>query len=196
MSQYVCVTQLVEHIVTESVKLFISTQFEESWVFYHDTLPLITGNDTVEWMRQNDYLKRWIIPVNELHQGDLTLRKYWYRPVSNSPENLPQDSSLNQDDVHAAVQRHVLLTTLKLAVDNTRKFDLITPKRGASAYHQILEVVPSIIRIIHDVHKVFESMEIVWLALGVHCPGVGSQDYGVRHILLVKNQYSLLSCYY
>jgi hypothetical protein len=28
MSQYVCVTQLVEHIVTESAKLFVGTQFE------------------------------------------------------------------------------------------------------------------------------------------------------------------------
>ena len=186
MSQYVCVTQLVEHIVTESAKLFIGTQFEDSWVFYHDALSLMTGNDTVEWMRQNDYLKRWILPVNELHQDDPTLSAYCHRPVGNSPENMPWDSSLNQD-VHAAVQRHVLLT-LKLAVDDKRKFDLSTPKRGSSAYHRILEVVPGSRRIIHDVDKVFESMEIVRLALGVHCPGVGSRNYGIRHIPVVKKR--------
>jgi hypothetical protein len=67
MSQYVCVTQLVEHIVTESAKFFIGTEFEDTWVFYHDALLLITGNDTVEWMREYGFLKRWILPVNELH---------------------------------------------------------------------------------------------------------------------------------
>jgi hypothetical protein len=130
-------------------------------------------------MKQRDYLKRWILPVNELHQDDPSLKKYFHRPVGNSPENMPWDSSLNQD-VHAAVQRHVLLT-LALGVHDKRKFDMSTPKRGSWAYHRILEMVPSSARIVHDVNKVFESMEIVRLALGVHCPGVGSRNYGVRY---------------
>jgi hypothetical protein len=186
MSQYVCITELVQHIVTESANFFVGTEFEDTWSFYHDALSLMTGNDTVEWMREHDYLKRWILPVNELHQDDPTLSKYYHRPVGNSPENMPWDSSLNQD-VHAAVQRHVLLT-LSLGVDDKRKFDMSTPKRGSSAYHRILEVVPSSERIIHDVNKVFESMEIVRLALGVHCPGVGSRNYGVRHIKVEKKR--------
>jgi hypothetical protein len=52
MSQYICVIQLVEHIVTESAKLFIGTQFEETWSFYHDALSLMTSHDTVQWMKK------------------------------------------------------------------------------------------------------------------------------------------------
>jgi hypothetical protein len=74
MSQYVCVTQLIEHIVMDSATLFICTQFEESWVIYHDTLSLMTGNNRVEWMRQNEYLK--CLPVNDLYQNDPALSKY------------------------------------------------------------------------------------------------------------------------
>jgi hypothetical protein len=133
MSQYACVTQLVQHIVMESSKLFIGTEFEDTWVFYHNALSLMTGNNMVEWMGQQDYLQRWILPVNKLHQHDPALSKYWHRPVGNSPDNMPWDSSLNQD-VHTAVQQHILFT-LKLAVDDNRKFDLSTPKRGSSAYH-------------------------------------------------------------
>jgi hypothetical protein len=186
MSQYVCVTQFIEHIVTESAKLFIGTQFEDSWVFYLDALLLMTGSDTIEWMTKNNYIKRWILPVNELHQDDPTLKQYWNRPVGNSPENMPWDSSLNQD-VHAAVQRHILLT-LKLAVTDIRKFDLSTPKRGSSAYHRILQVVPSSEQIIHDVDKVFNSMLIVKCALGMHCPGVGSRNYGIRYTKVAKKR--------
>jgi hypothetical protein len=180
MSQYICVTQLAEHIVVESAKQFVGTEFEESWVFYHNALSLMTGTDTIEWMKQRDYLKRWILPVKELHQDDPTLKKYFHRPVGNLPENMPWDSSLNQD-VHAAVQRHVLLT-LALGVHDKRKFDMSTPKRGSWAYHRILEMVPSSDQIVHDVNKVFELMETVCLALGVHCPGVGSRNYGVWYV--------------
>jgi hypothetical protein len=52
---------------------------------------------------------------------------------SYSPENMPWDSSLNQD-VHAAVQWRVLLT-LALGVHDKHKFDMSTPKRGSWAYH-------------------------------------------------------------
>jgi hypothetical protein len=74
----------------------------------------MTGNNTFEWMQQNNHLRRRILPVNECHQNDPALSKYWHRPAGNSPENMPWDSSLNQD-VHAAMQQHILLT-LKLAV--------------------------------------------------------------------------------
>jgi hypothetical protein len=47
-------------------------------------------------------------------------------------------------------------------------------------------MVPSSDQIVHDVNKVFESMEIVLLALCVHCPGVGSQNYGVWYVKVDK----------
>jgi hypothetical protein len=69
-----CITQLVKHIVVESAKQFVGTKIEESWVFYHDALSLMTGRDTMEWMKKRDYLKRWILLVNELHQDDPMLK--------------------------------------------------------------------------------------------------------------------------
>jgi hypothetical protein len=65
---------------------------------------------------------------------------------------------------------------------------LSTQKRGSSAYHRILDFVPSSKRIIHDIDKVFKSTFIVKLALGIHCPGVGSQNYGVHHVPLEKKK--------
>ena len=40
MSQYACITDLIEHIVAESAKLFEGTKHEDDWVFYHDDLSL------------------------------------------------------------------------------------------------------------------------------------------------------------
>jgi hypothetical protein len=36
MSAYVCVTDMIEHIVVESAKFFVGTKHEDDWVFYHD----------------------------------------------------------------------------------------------------------------------------------------------------------------
>jgi hypothetical protein len=92
--------------------------------------------------------------------------------------------------VHAAVQRHILLTTLKLVtVTESQIFDLSSPKSCSSADHQILEVVPSSEQIIHDVDQVFDSMLIVRLASDIHhCPGVGSRNYEIQYTKVAKKR--------
>jgi hypothetical protein len=135
-------------------------------------LERLTRGNTHSLTGENEHLERAMVVLRE------KLKKVEDQ-VTDASFHL-NHSSLNQD-VHVVVQRHVLLT-LKLAVDDNKKFDLSTLKRGSWAYHRILEVVPNSNRIIHDVDKVVESMLIVKSALGVHCPGVGSRNYGVRHI--------------
>jgi hypothetical protein len=50
----------------------------------------------------------------------------------NSPENMPWDTSLNQD-VKAGVEKHAAMTH-DLDKSNPRKFSLSTPQRGSSAF--------------------------------------------------------------
>ncbi len=47
LSQYVCITDMVEHIFLESAKLFKGTKHEHDWSFYHDALSLMTAKDTI-----------------------------------------------------------------------------------------------------------------------------------------------------
>jgi hypothetical protein len=66
LSQYVCITDMVEHIFVESAKLFKVTKYEHDWSFYHDVLSLMTAKDTIQWMRDKGYYKHWVLPVNRL----------------------------------------------------------------------------------------------------------------------------------
>jgi hypothetical protein len=52
MSPYVCVTKMIEHIVAESALIFKGTKYEDSWVFYHDALSLMTAKETIMWMEE------------------------------------------------------------------------------------------------------------------------------------------------
>jgi hypothetical protein len=129
MSAYVCITDLVEHIVAETQRLMKGTQHEDDWMFHHDALTLMTAKEMIVWMKEKGYFERWILPANGLHTDDATLKYYYCKPVGNSPEMMPWDTSLNQD-VKCAVDRHVM-NTADFSEDDPLKFSLSTPKRGA-----------------------------------------------------------------
>ena len=82
MSHFVCITDIIEHIVTESGKCFEGTEQEYDWVFYHDALSFMTAADTMAWMKEKDYLKRWVMPVNGLNK-EKDLVKFSGLPVGN-----------------------------------------------------------------------------------------------------------------
>jgi hypothetical protein len=55
MSPYVCVKKMIEPIVAQSALIFRGTKYEDSWVFNHDALSLMTAKETVEWMKEKGY---------------------------------------------------------------------------------------------------------------------------------------------
>jgi hypothetical protein len=62
LSSFVCVTKLIEHMWTETEKMFKGSKYEDDWYIYHDALTLMTATDTKLWMEEKGYLKRWIRP--------------------------------------------------------------------------------------------------------------------------------------
>eukprot|EP00978_Attheya_sp_CCMP212_P008683 scaffold20425_cov45-Attheya_sp.AAC.1 len=177
MSSYVCVTKMIEHTIDASAAMFKGTKHEDDWYFYHDALSLMTAKDTIEWMKQKDYYKRWILPVNDLHRNDPSLKAYFDRPVGDTPEAMPWDCSLNQD-IHRDVDHHVLYTQL-LPEEDDQKFSMSTPKRGASAYKRLLDVdsgnSPTSERIIQDINKVFKSLQTIRDHEGTMVEGLGNR---------------------
>jgi hypothetical protein len=55
LSQYVCMTDMVQHIFVESTKLFKGTKHGYDWSFYHDALSLMSAKDTIQWMKDKGY---------------------------------------------------------------------------------------------------------------------------------------------
>ena len=152
MTPFVCVTDMIEHIVRESAKVFKGTAQEDDWVFYHDALSLMTAGATIAQMKEKEYYKRWVLPVNDLNK-EADLRIYSERPVDNSPEFMPWDCSLN-NDLKLCSNRHVIFTN-NLPDEHPNKFSMSTPKRGAHTWmcrlHPDSVCVPSSKRIVEDI---------------------------------------------
>jgi predicted flap endonuclease-1-like 5' DNA nuclease len=176
MSGYVSIADMIEFMVVESQRVMRGTYHEDDWFFYHDALSLMTATSTIEWMKKKDYLRRWLLPMNQLGADDKDLKAYMNRPVGNSPEMMPWDCSLNKD-LKDAVMRHVCYTC-HLPEDDERKFSLSTPKRGSYAFRRILEHEdgePSSKRILQDIAKVFQSMRRILEAKGTLITGIGDR---------------------
>ena len=153
--KYACVTDLIDHIYKETRKRFEDTEYRDNFYFYHDALTLMTCKTAVEYMKQKDIYKHWVLPEQGLfsRDHDSELKAYAGRPVGNSPELMPLDNSLNRD-IHTAVQKHIAMTNT-LDDNDSRKFSLSTPKKGTVAYLKILNsgCAPREDRIIQDVFK-------------------------------------------
>lgn len=105
------------------------TAFENNWYFYHDALSQMTNKDTVEWMKEKGYYSHWLLPILDLHKGTV----YSGRPVGDSPEFMPLDTSLFQD-LHMCALSHVLLTE-HLDKHDERKFSFDMPCQPTAHPH-------------------------------------------------------------
>ena len=157
-------------MMEQSAAVMRGTKFEDNWYVYHDSLSIMTAAKTKKWMQDKGYLRRWILPTEDLYCDDLELKKrYSNNPLGNSPELMPWDTHLNQD-VHSSHDYHAV-STAHLPEDHPNKFSGSTPRRMAKSYKQILDpitgVSPTSPRIIQDVQRIIASLWLVYEAKGI-----------------------------
>ena len=167
MSNYVSIVDMVQHIHDESQRVMNGTVHENDWFFYHDALSLMKAKECKEWMKDNNILHRWILPLNGLNSGTA----YADHPVGNSPELMPLDCSLFSN-LHLAVDEHVRATE-HLEKEDQNKFSLVSVKHGVRAYLRILQPsddpnvgVPTSKRICEDVRGWLSNLQVVYNAGG------------------------------
>ena len=171
MSHFVCVTELIDHIFTESERIMRGTKYELTWSVYHDALSLMTAKDSIEYMKEKNWYHHWVLPLNGL-QDNQGLNRYRDRPVGNMPEAMPWDMSLNRD-LHSIVRRHVAETSM-LPKDDPNKFSLATPTKAFRAYNRCLDLLPPH-QILHDIYQVPKSMLTIYHHGGVVVQGLATR---------------------
>ena len=92
MSKLCCITDLIQFMMKEADKLMKGSVQEDDLFIFHDALVLMTAKETINWMKEMNCFRRWLLPMNGLQ--DRT--PYDGRPVGNSPDFMPLDNSLNR----------------------------------------------------------------------------------------------------
>ena len=83
-------------MMKEEENLMKGSVQKDDFFIVHDTLVLMTAMETIEWMKEKNYLHRWLLHMNGLQDGT----PYECPPVGNSPEFMPLDNNLNREILH------------------------------------------------------------------------------------------------
>lgn len=170
MKKYICITELVEHMVAQCKTLMAGTIYKDSWTFFHDALSLMTAKSTVEWMKTKGYYEHWLLPLEDLNVGT----KYHGRPTGNRPEICCLDCTLFKD-LETSIGTHLALTR-NLKMDDPKRFLLGTPKQVQDTVKRLFspefEDGPlKSDRIVHDVFKCFgDNLMEVYKVDGICVP--------------------------
>ena len=153
---------------------------EEDFFIFHDDLVFMTAKEKITWMIENNYLCRWLLPINEFQDG----APYAGCPISNSPEVMPLDNSLNRDILHS-LRFHCVLSRFVLDGGGTDEEERImclsfsTPKsiaRGPKRIWGSEMGTPSSARIIEDVDLALKVLEIVFRVNGAAVEGLDDRN--------------------
>ena len=91
-------------MMKEAENLMKGSVHEDDFFIVHDALVLLTVKETIQWMKENNYFHRWLLPMNRLQEGT----PYAGRPVGNISQFMPLDNSLNRDILHCLRFHRVL----------------------------------------------------------------------------------------
>ena len=83
--------------MNEAEKLMKGSVKEDDYFIVHDALVLMTAKETINWMRQKEYLHHWLLPLDVLQDGT----PYAGRPFGNILEFMPLGNSLNKGILHS-----------------------------------------------------------------------------------------------
>ena len=72
-------------MMNDSEKLMNGSVHEDDFYIVNDDFVLMTAKETIKWMKQNGYLSRCLIPLNELQDGNTYARL----TVGNRPDFMP-----------------------------------------------------------------------------------------------------------
>ena len=121
-----CVTDLIDHMITESKNLYKGTDMENKFVMFHDALAQWNEKEAQEYIEQNypGFTGRFIKPVGTTCAGTI----YKDKPPGNSPENARGLDSYGFADLEYAMCFNCALSWVYPYGDPRRIFGQGTPK--------------------------------------------------------------------
>ena len=114
---------------------------EDDLFIVRDDLVLLTAKENITWIKDKNYFRCWLLPMNGLQDGT----PYSGHPVSNSPEFMTLDYSLNRDIFHS-FRFHCVLVRFVIYGEGTNEwernmcFSLSKPKEIARGLKRVWEL--------------------------------------------------------
>ena len=148
--KYYNIADIMDHVVAESRKVYEGTEFENTFLIFHDGLKQWWTEDAQLYMHEIHNMRdRQLRAYGDTNKGS----KYYYRKVvGDSPELCPLDNYLFAD-LERCINFHVALSSFFPDHTDSRCFHLGTPQQVESTMFRCWEVEPKLERIVDDIKK-------------------------------------------
>jgi hypothetical protein len=151
-----CVTDLMDHIVAESTKIYAGTDMEDKFLIFHDGLTQWWEVQAQAYLDAKGFKNRQLCCIGDTNIGT----RYYQKVVGDSPELCRALDSFGFADLMRCVNTHVALTSV-YAVDDVRRFKMGTPAEVWYTLTRCWEIEPTSARIIEDIKALPRVLDVL-----------------------------------
>ena len=143
---HICVTELMNHAINESIRIYENTEYANTFKIFHDGLTAWWEKDAQNYMESRGFLDRQIRNTNV---GNSTNR-YSLKVVGDSPEICRGLDAYGFAHLEQTIKVQVAVTSC-YPVDDPRRFNLGTPKEVFRTMKRCWEISPTSEQIKEDI---------------------------------------------
>ena len=147
-SACICIKELIDAAITEGNKLFMDTEYRNSWWLCHDHLSAWWEKEARDYIAARGFKDRQLRAWGSVNKGT----RYHHSLVGNRPEMCPLDAHLFAD-LKEAVRKHVVMTCVLDKEDESR-FKMGTPGELSATLIRTWTSHPEPYRIVQDISRI------------------------------------------
>jgi len=161
------IKELIDHMVSESNKLYKATKYENTFFIFHDALSTYFEFAAQQYINSIGFHNRIVRCYGDTNK-DAGIKRYQHKLVGDTPEFCPLDAHLFSD-YKRSVAMHCSLTSVYPITDKQR-FHFGTPKQVWSTLTRVWEVSPTPDRVKEDIMAMRGRIAKIIEHRGALCP--------------------------
>ena len=163
--KYCSIKELIDHIISESKKLYKGTDYENTFLIFHDALSSYFEHGAQEYINSIGFKDRLVKCYGDTNSD---IKRYKHKLVGDTPELCPLDAHLFSDFKHS-VSVHCSLTSV-YDIEDEERFHFGTPAQIWSTLTRVWEVCPTPDRIKEDIMAIRGRIDKIIEYKGALCP--------------------------
>ena len=169
--KWCCVTDIMDHMITETSKVYEDTEYADNFVIFHDGLAAYWEKEAQDHLKDRGFYNRQLRAYSPTNDDN---RYYKNRVVGDSPELCPSLDYSGFNDHHLSMNFHCALS-VEYPRDELRAFRMTTPDEIERTMVRCWMMEPSSERICQDINLFPSTLQMI-----IDAQGCVLQDIDLR----------------
>ena len=145
----ICITELIDHAITQSDAIYAGTEWELTYMLFHDGLTAWWEPEAQAYLASRGFAHRQLRCLDPTNASG-PAKRYRNKLPGDSPEMARALDSYGFAHLSRSLKLHTSLTSV-LPVDHPQRFKMGTPKEVWSSLQRVWTVAPTSAQIVADI---------------------------------------------